>query len=220
MVKFIIAPLVGLLAYSSAFAKEGENDFYQAPPTVAVENRRFTPTHDISLQLGVLPLDAFYKGYLLGVTYTYGWRDYLRWEAVNASYVSSQDTGLKRDLIDNFQVQPKGILDSVKSILSSNLIYTPVYSKNLWFNSSVVYGEFSFVGGAGGVQYTSGQFAPMIGGGLILRYFVSQESSYKFDGRLYYQFAKDQSSDLILMISLAYSYDFGSGDKSRTRGRD
>lgn len=186
-------------------------DPYELPSVVAVENKKYDPRHDLTLQLGILPLDAFYKGLQYGVSYTYGWKNYLRWEVVNANLVATQDTGLKSDLIDNFQVEPKGILDSVKWFATSNVIYTPIYSKNLFFNEQVFHGEFSFLAGGGVVNFTNGETAPMFGGGIVLRYFWSETSSFKFDGRLYLHTAPEKSSNMLLMITIAQSFDLGGG---------
>lgn len=191
------------------------NDPYQLPPIVAVENRQFNPRHDLSLGVGILPLDAFYKSYSYGLSYTYGWKEFLRWEAINASLCSSQDTGLKQELLDKFRVQPTGILDSVRWMMTSNVVYTPIYSKNLLFNRSIVHGEFSGVAGAGLVGWSSGESAPMLGGGLIVRFFKSETLSFKFDNRLYYHFGKNKSSDLLLAINLGLSFELSKTNEKK-----
>ena len=148
-----------------------EDSAYELPKIVALENRKFNPKNDITVQFGILPLDAFYKGFFAGASYTYSYKSYLSWEMLNFQMVSVQDTSLKKDLITNFNVQPQGILDSIKYSVSSNVVYTPIYSKNLLFNTSLLYGEFSFLGGAGVVGFSSGEVAPMLGGGIMLRAF-------------------------------------------------
>lgn len=198
-----------LLSLSSFAQEKKETDPFDLPQVMAVENKKFNPWRDITLQAGVLPLDAFYKGLSVGVSYTHNFNSYLAWEMINANYTSTQDTNLKRDLLDNFSARPKGILDSVKYYATTHLVYTPIYSKNLLFNKDVMYGEWSFVGGGGTVGYNSGESALLVGGGLVARFFSSETFSYKVDGRLYYQTAPNKSSDLLLMINFGLSFEVG-----------
>jgi hypothetical protein len=94
-------------------------------------------------------------------------------------------------------------------------VYTPIYSKNLFFNQSVVHGEMSFVGGGGVAGFHSKETATMVGGGFILRFFSSELVSYKLDGRLYYHTGQKKSSDLLLNINLGMSFELGNGGKRR-----
>ena len=197
------------LLFSSMAMGVQKDDPYELPTVVAVEHKKFEPRHDLTVWAGIMPLDAFYKALEGGVSYTYGWKGYLRWEVINAQLTAIQDTGLKQDLLDNFNVRPQGILDSVKYHVTTNLIYTPIYSKNLFFNEKIFRGELSFVGGGGMVGFDSGDTAPMFGGGVVLRYFASEKTSFKFDSRLYYHTAEAKSSNLLLMINIGYSIDLG-----------
>jgi outer membrane beta-barrel protein len=203
------ALLITSLLLSSLAMGSPKDDPYELPTVVAVEHKKFEPRHDITAWAGIMPLDAFYKALEGGASYTYGWKGYLRWEVLNGQLTTTQDTGLKKDLIDDFDVQPTGILDSVKYHLTTNLVYTPIYSKNLFFNQKIFRGELSFVGGGGLVGFNSGDTAPMIGGGVVLRYFWSEQTSFKFDSRLYYHTAQYKSSSVLLMINFGYSIDLG-----------
>jgi outer membrane beta-barrel protein len=187
-----------------------EVDPYILPRVVAVENKIYEPKYDLTFNLGVLPLDAFYKGYVAGLSYTHNINSYLSWEVLNGMYSENQDTGLKKDLIDNFDVEPTGILDSVNYLAVSSIVYTPIYSKNLFFNTTVRHGSLSFVGGAGTIQYLSGDSGVLFGGGLILRFFSSKLLSYKLDTRLYGHTAENKSSNLLLLIAFGFSFDFAS----------
>lgn len=192
----------------SVFAKP--EDPYELPAVVAVDNKKFNPVHDFTLLAGSMPLDAFYKAYDFGFSYTYGWKNYLRWEVINASITTTTDTGLKKDLIENYGATPVGILDSIKSIYTTNLVYTPIYSKNLFMNDSIIRGELSFVGGGGIVTFKSGDRGNLYGGGIILRYFHTPALSYKLDTRLYAHNAANKSSASALIINFGLSYSFGS----------
>lgn len=203
-----------LFASLTSVAQEAkETDPFDLPQVMAVENKKFNPWKDITLQLGVLPLDAFYKAITVGASYTHSYNSFLSWEVINANYAFEQDTNLKKDLLEIASVQPKllenGILDSVKYYATTHVVYTPIYSKNLLFNKDVMYGEWSFVGGGGLVGYMSEETALMIGGGLVARFFKSESLSYKMDGRLYYQTAPNKSTDLLLMLNLGVSFEIG-----------
>ncbi len=209
---FVLSIYLIAFGCRSFAAAKAHEDVYELPTVVAVDNKKFNPIHDFSFHVGVLPLDAFYKAYDYGVSYTYGWKNYLRWEVINFSNTSTSDSGLKKDLINNFQVQPAGILDSIKSYYTTNLVYTPLYSKNLFMNESIIRGELSFVLGGGSVSFKSGEKASLYGGGLILRYFLSAKSSVKLDTRYYNHTAAQKSSNSLMSIDLGFSYSFGGID--------
>jgi outer membrane beta-barrel protein len=195
-------------APNSVFAKT--EDPYQLPVVVAVDNKKFNPVHDFTLLAGSMPLDSFYKAYDFAFSYTYGWKNYLRWEVINAGITTTTDTGLKRDLIENYGAQPVGILDSIKSVYTTNLVYTPIYSKNLFMNDTIIRGELSFVGGGGIVNFKSGDRGNLYGGGIILRYFWTPAVSLKLDTRLYAHNAANKSSNSALIINFGLSYSLGS----------
>lgn len=191
------------------YAAALSDEVFDAPKVVAVENRAFNPKHDITVDVAFLPIDAFFKGVAPGLTYTYAFTPYLAWEIVRVHSSKNQDTNLKKDLIENFNVRPQGVLDSIALTASTNIVYTPIYSKNLLFNEKLVHGALSMVAGAGQVKFTSGETAVKFGGGLYYRFFSSPTLSYKLDGRMYAHQGKKKSSDVIMYISFGISYEFG-----------
>jgi hypothetical protein len=92
-----------------------------------------------------------------------------------------------------------------------------VYNKNLLFNKSLVHGEISFLGGGGMASFKSGKSAPMAGGGLIFRFFMSDRWSWKFDNRVYYHFAEGMSTNYVLSINLGLAYEFDPSGKAEQR---
>lgn|GEM_PF-1803800 len=203
---------IGLWSLILCYSIKGEafpEALTKAPKIAAVEPRLYNPRYDVTGYFSSLPIDAFYKGWALGVAYTHGWSAAWSWEVVNAQFNSKQDTGLRQDLIQNFGVAPKGILDHVSTFAASNFVYTPIYAKNLLFNESILHSHVSFVFGGGIVSFSSGQTAPMFGGGLIYRVFHNPKYSSKFDFRLYAHTAAGKSSDMIMLVSYGLAYDFG-----------
>lgn len=181
---------------------------YDRPRIVAVEPRAFNPHYDVTGQVGVLPIDAFYKGVLVGASYTQSFNSAWSWEVINGALSFRSDTNLKRDL-EALAVRPDNLLDYIVWYATTSAIYTPVYSKNLLANSKLLYGSFSAVMSAGGVAFASGDVSPMVGGGLILRAFHSPRMSSKLDGRLYYHFAQGKSSDMVMTLIYGLSFELG-----------
>jgi outer membrane beta-barrel protein len=210
---------VAIIFATSAFAadKETSTDLYTTPKLVAVQNRSYNLNKNFSGLLGYLPSDAFTKAVTLGGAYTYYFSDFTGWEVLNANYAFKIDTGLKKDLLQFFNAQPENdrLLDFVEYYFTSNLVYTPLYNKNLLFNKEVVYGETSFVIGGGIGKFYQAGFQPIVGGGLIFKYFVSQSSSIKLDIRelVYFDSVKGTTG----MLDLKVGYDILLGDTPRMK---
>ena len=171
----------------------------------------YVPQSDLSVKLGILPLDAFYKAATLGVSYTKNYESYWGWEIINVEAAFSQNTGLKNDLIEEFGVEPQGILEYPKYYITSNLVYTPIYSKNLLFNKSVLRSEISFAGGGGMLVFNTDEKVPMLGAAVLMRLYQSHKISYKFDTRFYYHTSENKSSNFLLNIGFAIAIEFGDG---------
>lgn len=207
-----------LLAQFSMFANaEAPANAYDLPDIVAVQNRAYTVQRDLSLQAGYLPSDAFNKGYTIGASYTHFFTSYLGWEVINANYSFNDPTDLKEDLLDccELQVQNNGFdgaLDYVQWYALTNIVYTPLYTKALLFNQSLVYGEISFVGGAGVAKFKETGERLLVSAGFYLRYFKSAERSWKFEFRDNVYFEK--SLGAVNAMSLMISYSFHLGGKS------
>lgn len=199
-----------LLAFSSPqMLYAAPTEAFDTPQVVAVEPRSFNPRYDVTGQLSVLPLDAFYKGIAAGVSYTQAYTSSWSWEIINANFNSKSDTNLKQDLINNFGVRPKGILDYITWYGTTSAVYTPIYSKNLLYNRDILFGSMSFVFSGGMVGFSGGDTAPMFGLGGILRVFHSPRYSSKFDFRLYQHLASNKSSDMVMLITYGLSFELG-----------
>jgi hypothetical protein len=192
-------------------------DPFDVPLPTAVENKLFEPSSEFNAQIGFMPLDAFYKAVVLNLSYVDYYESFWGWEYFNLTAAFNNETDLRKQLKDEFNVEEAEFLDFVRYSITTNLIYTPVYNKNLLFNSEVVHGEISFVGGAGVVAFDSADTVAMLGGGLILRFFKSETLSYKLDNRVYYHFASGKSTDFVLTINLGLAYEFDPGGKKSRR---
>lgn len=188
-------------------------DAYDHAKVVAVQDRAYTVNKEMSALVGVLPLDAFNKTIFGGASYTYAWKPQYSWELLNISAATNIATSLKTDLQEKFKVQPdeskpQGILDYPTSMVTTQFNYSPLYGKYLLFNEKVVHNELNFGITGGVINYKTQGAVPIVGVGMMSRYFYSPESSFKFDARLYYQFTNRQSSNLVLYFTLGYSVHF------------
>src|SRR4051812_13483636 len=170
------------IAAGSAQADELEN-----PGAVyAVQERKFRLSHELSLGVGVLPLDAFYKGLTAQVGYTYHFSDTFAWQIGRGVYSYNLDTGLRAQLVRDFGVQTTAF-EEVQWMVGSDLIWSPFYGKTAFLNSSVMYTEAYFILGGSAVKVTNLAgggalpFRPAVNVGLGMRLFRSQAVSFRLD---------------------------------------
>jgi len=185
-------------------------DPYELPTVVAVEGRQYKVKYDLTPVLGAYPLDAFNKSYIVGLGYTHFFKPHWGWEILNFHWARNSDSGLKRTLLDGFNVRPTGILDYVDWVAMSSFVYTPIYAKNLFFNRKLVHSDLSLVATTGVFHFQSGDRAMGFGGGFISRFFWTQRTSFKFDARLLHHLANDKNSNSVVMLMLGVSFQLGS----------
>lgn len=211
----LLISIIILLAQVSPALAAPDEKLYDLPKIVAVQNRTYYLNHDVNLQIGYLPSDAFNKGYTIGGAYTYFFSDYLGWEVVNANYSFNSETNLKKDLMNNFAVTVQnvgfgGVLDYIQWWAITSLVYTPLYTKSLLFNKDVVRGETSFVFGAGGAKFKETGMRLLISAGLYMRFFSRPDRSWRFDLRnnIYFESSLGAVNTVSLMVG--YSFQLGS----------
>ncbi|MBI4509335.1 MAG: outer membrane beta-barrel domain-containing protein [Deltaproteobacteria bacterium] len=174
--------------------------------TYAVQNRKFRLGHELHASVGVLPINAFTKGVTAGGGYTIHFSDAWAWEIAQFTYSVPLDTGLKKELLENFEVQPTQI-ETLHYFASTSLLLKPLYGKLAWFNRSVVHAEIFLALGAGVGRYENpGAFRRAIDAGGGLRLYWGRHLSVRLDARNY-TFLKGlaASNELHLALSLAFS---------------
>ena len=171
------------LAGASPALADDELDEEQVA-TYAVQSRLFRLGGELNVAAGVLPINAFDKGLTVGGSFTYHFSNAWAWEVINGAYVYKQlDTGLKTELLDNFQVQPTKIA-AIDLMLSSSLVLKPFYGKLALFNRRVVHAEFSIPVGITLGRYTNPlSYLPGPNIGVIFRVFMSTHTSVRLDVR-------------------------------------
>ncbi len=201
--------VVGLFIFFPAWG-----DAYDLPKVVALQDRQYNLKHDISLYAGLLPSDAFNKGYTLGGGYTYYFQNHIGWEVIQAHYSFNSETNLKKDLRRDFNAEVQnvgfgGVLDYIVWYWTTNFIYTPFYNKSLLFNRSIVHGDTSVVIGAGSAHFKENGARLLLSGGLILRFFSSEKASWKLDIRNHTYFESSRGAIQAMAVHFGYSRQLG-----------
>ncbi len=203
---------LSILAFT-LFSAYGFADIYDVPKVETVALRKYEVRDEFTIQAGFFPKGAYSKYLAGGGSYTHSFSDFTSWEVANGLYAYELVAGLKKQLISDYFADPASFA-VLKYTVTSNLVFTPIYTKNLLFNSSIVYSQFSFVTGAGFSGFNIASI-PVIDVGLIMRFFVSQTKFLKFDFRYYkYLTSNTAITDNFTLIG-GLSFNLG-GDKRKT----
>jgi outer membrane beta-barrel protein len=171
-----LAVAVGLLS-SLAFAQVEE---LENPGSVsAIQDRAYRMQHELTLSVGVLPLDAFFKSLYAQVGYTYHFTDSFAWQIGRGAYAYTVKTGLREQLERDFGVQPTA-KDVVEWFVGSDLLWTPFYGKMAVLNRAVVHGEMFLLLGASLFKYTTA-YRPAVNLGGGGRVFINRWTSVRLD---------------------------------------
>lgn len=169
--------VVSLLVATPAFAQLEE---LENPGTVsAVQDRAYRMQHELNLGVGILPLDAFYKGLYAQVGYAYHFTDHFAWQVGRGAYSYAAKTGLREQLERDFGVLPTAF-EEVQYFVGSDLMWKPLYGKLSLLNRWVLHGEVFFMLGATLFRFTN-NFRPAVNLGGGGRLFVSKYASFRLD---------------------------------------
>jgi outer membrane beta-barrel protein len=179
--RYALLLLVSLLpGLARAQAEALEN-----PGTVsAVQERLYRMNHELTLGVGALPADAFYKGYIASVSYTFHFTDSFAWQVGRGSYSYNVKTSLRSQLERDFGVSPTSTAfeDEVQYLVGSDLVWSPLYGKTALLNRKVVHFTGFLLGGASILKLNrSDGFRPAVNLGVGMRVFTSQLISFRLD---------------------------------------
>lgn len=180
--------------------------------TSAVQDRLYRMNHELSLGVGVLPADAYYKGYYGQVSYTYHFSDNFAWQVGRGAYSYNVETGLRSQLERDFGVAPTATAfeDEVEWMVGSDLMFSPFYGKTAILNSKVVHFEAFLLGGATVFKLNrEGGFRPGANLGLGIRVFKSDTLSFRLDVTNNIVFAGASRIINIPTIQLGTALNFG-----------
>ncbi len=213
------APLASVAAAEAGYGEGGR--------VYAVQKKGYQLKHELYGSLGVLPMDAFYKGITLGGGYTYHFSNNLAWEAFQVVFSNNIDTGLKNDLQDDFSVEPSAFRE-VKMLVNSNIVFVPVYGKMSWLNRQVIQMELYLTGGPGIAQYkeyeregasgygTKHKYYFSANFGIGLRFFINERFSVRLDMRDYMNFVDGVDNAAYFSLGLGWNFrmpKFAGGDE-------
>jgi len=201
-----------LAGTSPAFADD-ELDEEQVA-TYAVQSRLFRLGGELNVAAGILPMNAFDKGLTIGGSFTYHFSNAWAWEVINASYVYKQlDTGLKTELLENFEVEPTKIA-AIDLLMSSSLVLKPFYGKLAVLNRRVIHMELSIPLGITLGRYTKPQsYLPGPNIGLIARVFLSPHTAVRIDVRENILINDNWATRNELHVSLGLSFAWGGDER-------
>ncbi len=161
--------------------------------SLAVQNRLYSMRHELTLAVGLLPMDAFTKGLTVSGGYTLHFDTSFAWEIAQFFYSFPVDTGLKGDL-DAFDLRPTPF-EVLEMYLTSNFVWTPVYWKGAFLNDSLVHGEILLTAG-GGYGWFTRSSRPTVNYGVGFRLFLTRALSARLDVRHMMFFTYDASNGL------------------------
>lgn len=178
----------------------------------AVQERMYRMNHELTLGVGVLPADAFYKGLTAGVGYTYHFSDSFAWQVGRGSYSYNLKTGLREQLERDFGVAPtaNAFQDEVQWMVGSDLMWSPFYGKLAFRNSKVLHFEAFLIGGGSVLKLnrTDG-FRPAANVGIGLRLFSSNTVSFRLDVTNNIVFAEATRIINVPVFQLSTALNFG-----------
>lgn len=181
-------------------------DFEEGGQLYAVQNRKYVASHEFALSVGVVPNDAFYKGFTGTAAYTFHFNDFWAWEIASFTYSLNIKTGLRDELEKNFGVRPTKFPE-LQLFAGSNLVLKPLYGKMAWLNDSLLYGELYLTVGPAVSNWENAGVFVGLDVGIGLRLYLSRAFSVKLEVRDYeYILAstfQDTQNVLFLQVGIA-----------------
>jgi len=152
---------------------------------MAVQNRQYGGSHELHIQGGLLPLDAFTKGAAVNGGYTLHFSNLVAWEVIHYVHAFHYDTDL-RGKLETFEIQ-EAPFEVVDTIATSSLVWKPIYWKGAFLNDTILHGEFFGLLG-GGVGFFSRSERPAVNAGVGTRVFFNEWLSLRVDIRHHWFF--------------------------------
>lgn len=210
-----------LLLCLAPIAAQAQEELENPGVVLAVQDRSYRMNSELMLAGGVLPLDAFTKGLSGQVSYTYHFSDSIAWQIGRFLYSYNIATGLQNQLTRDFGVNPTAF-PQTQWIAGSDVMWTPIYGKFAWLNSSVAHFEIYGLLGlsvasqkisssvTAGTQSTS--FLPGFDFGIGWRFYISKGVSLRFEvtDNLLFQTSGGSGTQNIMVVQVGAAFNFGS----------
>lgn len=208
--KFVLNTIIPILLFALSlglFLPVARADVYDLPATEIVMNKKYRLMDEMTGEIGYLPVGAFNKYAVAGLSYTHLFSDSQGWEVLNAMYAMELQASLKKDLIAGFGAKASDFA-VLRVLATTNYVFSPFYTKSLLFNSRIVHSQLSFVIGGGMADFTI-LTAPAVDVGLIQRFFLGRKTSLKLDFRYYAFFSEQKTVRNHITLVAGWAYNFG-----------
>ncbi len=193
-------------------------------PAIAIQRPKFLMAHELGLSAGSMPLDAFQKGWSLGLSYSIHFDEYITWEVLDVRIAALVSTNLRDSLIDTFAIPPEDF-NAPRLMATTGLEVSPIYGKQVFLNDTVVH-QAVYLGAHAGVIFgdretfgdTLADLRPAVGLGIGYRVFLSKSFSLRFDFRDFLSFRRaiksNETADIdnVMLISGSISLNFWRDD--------
>ena len=170
--------------------------------TAVLQNRKYEDGNELTLLVGALPVDAFYKGLTVTAGYTHHFSDAWAWEVVNATHSFNFDTNLKKEVL-RFR---EASFPEIQWIAASHLVWKPLYGKEAIFNTSVVHLEAYLQAGPAAVLRSDQTSRLRPGGdlGVGVRLWLDTWVSWRLDLRELAYVAGSVETAFLIQTGLAF----------------
>jgi outer membrane beta-barrel protein len=209
----ITVTVLSALAATAAPGHAADAGSEQGGVLYSVEKRDVMGSHELSVSLGTLPMDAFGKGLTLTGAYTFHFNQLIAWEIIGGTYSFLIGTGLKEELADRFNARPEEEGD-LQAMINSNFVFKPLYGKLALLNDTLLAAELFFVLGPA-LGFFDDESSPFGGNvGVGMRLFIGKYFSLRLDIRDYVFIADASDVRNHLFLSAGLGLTFGFGDDS------
>jgi len=180
----------------------------------AIQERLFDRDHEVGLVTGYIPDEDFDHAFPLGLDYVFRFNENVSWEVGRVQYILNMDKDLKTDLEDDFGATPSEF-DRIKYSVHSNLLLTPSYGKDAFWNRGILNHETFLALGAGVMVYeretSSGSksttVSPSLSFGIGRKYFLTPTLCLNVEVRDFVNF-KDSGVENHIYLGIGVGYRF------------
>ena len=198
MPKAGVVALVLLASVETARAEE------ESPPTAQiVQRRQYQLKHELTVSVGLLPLDAFYKALTVNAGYSYHFSPHFAWRVARGTFSKPFSTGLRQEIESQYGLQVTDFPE-VHGMVGSDLVWNALYGKAALMNAVLLHGGLFLSVGAD-VVFTQAAVGPGVAVGGGLRLFVNEWLSLKLEVLDHLAIAKKPFNVLDLQLAVAVS---------------
>ncbi len=196
---------MAILMQGACYSDELSLSDEEKPKIVAITVRPYVLNKELGVYFSYLPLDHFNHFQIFGLNYQNYFNDYLAWEIFNVGQSQAISTGLEERLVTEFGALPE-TSDTLESIYSTNLVYTPIYMKHVYRRTQIKYGDLSFILGGGQGHFKKNSQVNFFQFGFSSRFIGQEGFNLKLDTR--YMVFLQSSIQPNLSVGLVLSYNF------------